>query len=114
MKNFRIGHAFRMAAAFGLFQAFMPVLGWLAGMAMQSVLASVDHWIAFGLLSLIGGKMIYEGFTIEAAEEKTNPFGFWVLDGTRAGHEHRCVRRRCHVSPCSRRRSSRRFSSSAR
>jgi manganese efflux pump family protein len=51
---------FRMAFHFGLFQAFMPVIGWLAGLTVQEWIAPVDHWIAFGLLALIGGKMIYE------------------------------------------------------
>jgi len=51
---------FRLALHFGLFQAFMPVLGWLAGLTFARWITSVDHWIAFGLLAAIGGKMIYE------------------------------------------------------
>jgi putative Mn2+ efflux pump MntP len=78
-KNFRIHHALRMAAAFGLFQAIMPLIGWLAGITMQRFVADIDHWIAFGLLGLIGGKMIYEALQIEEAEEPSNPFGFAVL-----------------------------------
>jgi putative Mn2+ efflux pump MntP len=50
----------RMAAYFGGFQAFMPVLGWLAGLTFARWITGVDHWIAFGLLAAIGGKMIYE------------------------------------------------------
>lgn len=78
-KNFRIHHALRMAAAFGLFQFTMPLIGWLAGTAMQRFVAGIDHWIAFGLLSLIGGKMIYEACRMDEAEQPANPFGYAVL-----------------------------------
>lgn len=79
MKNFHVGHALRMATAFGLFQAIMPVIGWLAGISMHSFMASFDHWIAFGLLGLVGGKMLYEATRLEEAETESNPFGFYVL-----------------------------------
>lgn len=79
MKNVRVGHAFRMAAAFGLFQAIMPALGWASGRALQQVLSGVDHWIAFGLLSFVGGKMIYEATRLEEAEEPANPFALRTL-----------------------------------
>ncbi len=45
---------------FGGFQAFMPLLGYLLGVGFQSMIQSVDHWIAFVLLSIIGGNMIRE------------------------------------------------------
>ncbi len=51
---------FRLAFHFGLFQFLMPVIGWLAGSVMAGWLEATDHWAAFGLLVLIGGKMIYE------------------------------------------------------
>lgn len=79
MKNFRIDHALRMATAFGLFQAIMPVIGWLAGIAMQSFMSSFDHWVAFGLLTIIGAKMIYEATRIDDAESGSNPFALYVL-----------------------------------
>jgi putative Mn2+ efflux pump MntP len=79
MKNFHIGHALRMATAFGLFQAVMPVVGWLAGKTMQSFMAGFDHWIAFALLAVVGGKMIYEATRLEEAETESNPFGLYVL-----------------------------------
>lgn len=78
-RNLRIHHALRMATAFGVFQAIMPVVGWLAGLAARRWVSEFDHWIAFALLALIGGKMIYEAFQIEDAEEPSNPFGFLVL-----------------------------------
>jgi manganese efflux pump family protein len=51
---------FRLAFHFGLFQALMPILGWSLGTAVLSYVASVDHWIAFGLLTFVGGKMLLE------------------------------------------------------
>ena len=51
---------FRLAWHFGLFQALMPIIGWLAGRTVSEYIEPVDHWIAFGLLAFIGGKMIYE------------------------------------------------------
>lgn len=60
-------HVFRVAWHFGLFQFLMPVLGWLAGRSLAGYIQAYDHWIAFGLLSFIGGKMLHEAFT--ATEE---------------------------------------------
>lgn len=48
---------------FGGFQAFMPLVGYLLGSRFESYITSVDHWIAFVLLSLIGGSMIHEAFS---------------------------------------------------
>jgi putative Mn2+ efflux pump MntP len=62
-------HVFRLSFHFGLFQFLMPILGWLAGMTVQGWLASVDHWIAFGLLAIVGGKMVWESFWPEADRE---------------------------------------------
>lgn len=52
----------RMAFLFGLFQALMPLLGWLGISHFQAYMEAYDHWIAFGLLGFIGGKMIWESF----------------------------------------------------
>jgi len=61
-KPLRAGYAFRIAFFFGFFQTFMPLIGWAAGVTLQVIIASFDHWIAFVLLFAIGGKMIYESF----------------------------------------------------
>lgn len=53
-------YPFKIALYFGLFQAVMPVIGWLAGFSLNSYIDSIDHWIAFGLLCFVGGKMIIE------------------------------------------------------
>ncbi len=52
---------FRLAFHFGLFQAVMPVLGWLLGATFVDYITSWDHWIAFGLLAVVGGRMIFSG-----------------------------------------------------
>jgi len=64
----RVRHAFRLAFAFGLAQAVMPVIGFLAAASLKTFITSWDHWIAFVLLGSIGGKMIYESFVIRKAE----------------------------------------------
>ena len=51
----------RLAWHFGLFQAMMPVIGWLAGVTIVEWIAAWDHWIAFGLLVLVGGRAIRSG-----------------------------------------------------
>ena len=52
--------ALKLAVSFGLFQAVMPLIGWLAGKAGESLISSIDHWIALILLLYIGIKMIVE------------------------------------------------------
>lgn len=54
---------FRLVFHFSLFQGMMPVVGWLAGLTIQSFVATWSHWIAFGLLLFIGGRMIKGAFT---------------------------------------------------
>lgn len=73
-KRLHLRHALRMAAAFGIFQALMPVAGWLAGTGLRSFMTGIDHWVAFGLLSAIGGKMISESTKLDDSEKSSNPF----------------------------------------
>lgn len=65
MKRWTAAPMLRMSFLFGLFQALMPLAGWLGISFFSTYLASVDHWIAFGLLAFIGGKMIKESFEDE-------------------------------------------------
>lgn len=51
---------FACGAAFGFFQGIMPLLGYLIGSAFSKLIEQYDHWIAFLLLGIIGGRMIYE------------------------------------------------------
>ncbi len=73
-------HLFRLGFHFGLFQAMMPVLGWLAGMGIHRWISAVDHWVAFGLLALIGGKMIWEAIGHgEESPPRSDPTRGWSL-----------------------------------
>jgi putative Mn2+ efflux pump MntP len=67
----------RTALSFGLFQAMMPVLGWLVGRTVVDAVASYDHWLAFILLALIGGKMIWGSFRTE----ESRPAGTDITKG---------------------------------
>lgn len=59
-KNLKFNHALKIALCFGFFQALMPVIGMLIGVAGSSFIETVDHFIAFALLSYIGVKMIHD------------------------------------------------------
>lgn len=71
LKKFRIRHIFRIALYMGIFQGIMPLLGWVAGVSFQKHISDYDHWIAFGLLSVLGGKMLYEGIFSKEDDAKT-------------------------------------------
>ncbi len=56
---------------FGVFQAVMPIIGFYVGMLFMELIDAFDHWIAFALLLIIGGKMIYDGVKeLKAKEEE--------------------------------------------
>jgi len=62
------GLALKAGLFFGIFQALMPFIGYLGGKGVLGLVDAYAHWIAFGLLAIIGAKMIYEGFQ-EGIEE---------------------------------------------
>jgi putative Mn2+ efflux pump MntP len=66
-------HLFRLGFHFGLFQALMPVIGWLAGLTIMQWVEAWDHWIAFTLLAIIGARMIYEAFSDEEKTDERDP-----------------------------------------
>jgi len=66
-------HVFRLAFHFGLFQFMMPVIGWAAGTTLAHFIAGYDHWVAFGLLALVGAKMLWEAFGDHAHGSRTDP-----------------------------------------
>lgn len=53
---------FRISWHFGLFQALMPLIGWFLGSTVQHHIEKYDHWIAFGLLAVVGGRMLWGAF----------------------------------------------------
>jgi putative Mn2+ efflux pump MntP len=71
-------HALTAGAWFGAFQALMPIIGYFVGRSFASYVASVDHWIAFGLLILIGANMIREAVWGDDEEIDGN-FGFRTM-----------------------------------
>lgn len=71
IKDVKISHMLKIGLYFGVFQALMPLAGWLAGSQFKDYITSVDHWIAFGLLALIGGKMVKEAFGEADEEDET-------------------------------------------
>lgn len=66
-------HTFRLAFHFGLFQFLMPVIGWLAGREMAGRIAAYDHWLAFGLLVFVGGKMLWEAGGDSKIDARSDP-----------------------------------------
>ena len=79
IKRLKINNALKIALFFGLFQAIMPLVGWLAGLSLKDFISEIDHWIAFGLLSFIGCKMIYESITVQSSKKEINPLNVYVL-----------------------------------
>ncbi len=67
-KTFKISKALTIALFFGLFQGLMPIFGWLAGEYIADYISAFDHWVAFGLLTIIGVKMIYESISNKPAK----------------------------------------------
>ena len=65
MEKINKKHAFLIGLYFGGFQALMPFIGWALGTQLESYITRIDHWIAFILLALIGGKMVVEGYRLE-------------------------------------------------
>jgi manganese efflux pump family protein len=79
LRPLTVGHVFRLSFHFGLFQALMPILGWLAGSTVQRYIAAWDHWIALALLAFIGGKMVYESRRGEEERVSADPTRGWTL-----------------------------------
>ncbi len=73
--------ALRVCLAFGVAQAVMPVLGWLAGKTLVGLISGYDHWVAFALLLIVGGRMIWESFRGEKSEARERDFskGFTLV-----------------------------------
>jgi putative Mn2+ efflux pump MntP len=60
----------RVSFSFGLFQALMPVLGWLAGRNVVQLIADYDHWVAFATLAIVSGRMLWKSFRSEHSQGK--------------------------------------------
>lgn len=69
IKKLKVRHAVAVGAAFGLFQAVMPLLGWLLGQWAWRFISAIDYWIAFGLLLFVGGHMIIQSMQPDDEEQ---------------------------------------------
>jgi putative Mn2+ efflux pump MntP len=65
--------AFRLSFHFGFFQFLMPVLGWSLGTKLAGAIQTFDHWVAFGLLAFVGGRMIHAGWTLAPDAPRSDP-----------------------------------------
>lgn len=70
MRHFDVRRALVIAGTFGLFQAVMPLIGWVLGRQFAQYITEIDHWVAFGLLAVVGGKMLWEAFS---SDDDTEP-----------------------------------------
>ena len=71
--------ALTVALWFGTFQAIMPIIGWGVGATLKDLIANIDHWVVFLILSLIGIRMIYESFYGKSKVVSADPFNLGVL-----------------------------------
>jgi len=71
----------RMSSSFGFFQFAMPLVGWSAGRAVAGLIEAYDHWVAFGLLVLVGGRMIVEALRDDGTGNAptSDPTRGWTL-----------------------------------
>jgi putative Mn2+ efflux pump MntP len=79
LKRFRWGAMLTIAFAFGLFQALMPLVGWLFAGTFSHLIKDIDHWIAFGILAFLGGRMIRESFKEEDCKQVFDPTNLKVV-----------------------------------
>ncbi len=80
LRELTFRRVFRLAFHFGLFQFLMPVVGWFAGRSVSQYIQAYDHWVAFGLLSFVGGKMLWEARRSGEDKKRTgDPTRGWLL-----------------------------------
>ena len=70
VRKFYPWNTLKMSLAFGIFQGGMSLIGYLAGISFADAISKYDHWVAFGLLLIIGGKMVIESFSDKKDENE--------------------------------------------
>lgn len=91
MRDPRLPQALRAGLIFGAIEGLTPLLGWALGSAASLYVTAWDHWIAFGVLGLLGLRMILAGLRAEPDKERadaaaaTRHHGFWALAATGLG-----------------------------
>ncbi len=81
IKHIKFWQGVKIAFTLAFFQALMPLLGWIFGKQIESLISNYDHWIAFGLLALLGLKMVYESLSNEKENSNFNPLDPLILVG---------------------------------
>jgi len=81
VKQIRFLQALKIATILSAFQAVMPVIGWFLGSQIKDQISHIDHWIAFGLLSLVGLKMIRESIQRKSEGNHSDPSKLFVIIG---------------------------------
>jgi putative Mn2+ efflux pump MntP len=76
-KTLPLVQGFRIALSFGVFQAAMTIIGWLTGRTIIDFISSYDHWLVFGLLLFVGGRMILESFHEKEEREARTDITKW-------------------------------------
>lgn len=79
IKNHRPINVMKIAGMLAFIQMSLIAIGWRVGINFISYLQKVDHWIAFGILTLIGGKILYENFKEESEGRHFNPLSFFIM-----------------------------------
>ena len=79
VQKVRPRHALSTALWFGGFQALMPLIGYFIGVSFADFVSAVDHWIAFVLLGMIGGKMVKESLEHDGSCEVDSDFSFRTM-----------------------------------
>jgi len=74
-----LGKILKLAFFFGFFQFAMPLLGYLLGVSVIDYIQTVDHWVAFGLLAFLGGRMVLESQKEEEDAHIADPFSTKTL-----------------------------------
>lgn len=84
LKKPRLRDAMRVGAIFGIVETLTPLIGWAIGLFASRFVEAVDHWVAFVILAIVGGKMLYEGLS-RAEEERREAHSLGVLILTAIG-----------------------------
>ena len=79
LKDISFTNAMKISFSLAFFQGLMPLIGWFAGIQLNQYIAHIHYWIAFGLLSIIGLKMIIESLKHESVRQQLNPLSLRVM-----------------------------------
>ena len=82
----RFLEALRTGAVFGIVETITPLIGWAAGFAASQYVAAVDHWIAFVLLGIVGGRMVLHSLkSPDDLAQAAQGSSLWALMATAVG-----------------------------